>query len=74
MTFKTLLLAGASVVLLSACSSPFEYNTYEVDKKPSSYGKDSWTFRGDNDDQEEKVMVNNSMEEDMSAPVDLNTN
>ncbi len=31
MTFKTLLLAGASVTLLGACSSPFEYNTYESD-------------------------------------------
>ncbi len=75
MTLKTLLLTGASAALLSACSTsaPNEYNTYEVNKAPSSYQtkhKENWTweewkFWEDAED------MDNDDEETTSAPISI---
>lgn len=65
------MLVGASVTLLGACAAPNEYSTYEPEYKTSMFAEKNWTFWNDNDDQEKKVMVENSMEEDMSEPMSI---
>ena len=76
MTFRTLLIAGASTALLTACAAPNEYNTYEVNKPASSYQtktEESWKwsdmkFWGGEEDSMEEDM---DMKEDMSEPMDI---
>ncbi len=55
-------------LLMTACSAPNEYNTYDVNKKPSSYSLKNYKFWGSNDT-EDNISVQN--EEDMYAPIDV---
>ena len=72
MTFKTLLLAGASVALLGACSAPNEYSTYEPDHSVSSYNPKSWSMWKKNDAAE--VEITEMSAADDTTPMDITPN